>query len=124
LPRNAINDRQITDAVLRVAQACATHDLTLVVGGSVAVEAGPALREIRSVRLDRFETRKVIFDGAAATSSSFEAGIANAVAFELAWLENKRDHYRAIADEDTSRIRMIQERSAAAAIDRLASAAA
>jgi len=124
LPRKAINERQITEAVLRVAQACADHDLTLVVGGSVAVEAGPALREIRSVRLDRFETRKVIFDGAAAMSPSFEAGIANAVAFELAWLENKRDYYRAIADEDLSRIRMIQERGGGAAIGRLASVAA
>ena len=124
LSRNAINDRQITDAVLRVAQACAANDLVLVVGGSVAVEAGPALREIRSVRLDRFETRKVIFDGSAADSSLFEAGIANAVAFELAWLENKRDHYHAIANEDLTRIRMIQERSADATVDRLASAAA
>lgn len=124
LPRKSINDRQITDAVLQVARACAANDLTLVVGGSVAVEAGPALREIRAVRLDRFETRKVIFDGAMAESPLFEAGIANAVAFELAWLENKRDHYRAIADEDLSRIRMIRERSADAAVDRLASAAA
>jgi hypothetical protein len=124
LPRKAINDRQITDAVLRVAQACAANDLTLVVGGSVAAEAGPALREIRSIRLDRFETRKVIFDGSAAESALFEAGIANAVAFELAWLENKRDYYRAIADEDLSRIRMIQERSGDAVIGRLASVAA
>ena len=124
LPRTAINDRQITDAVLEVAQACAANDLTLVVGGSVAVEAGPALREVRGVRLDRFETRKVIFDGGAAESPLFEAGIANAVAFELAWLENKRDHYRAIADEDLARIRMIQERSGSAAPGRLASVAA
>ncbi|TGX50466.1 aldolase [Sphingomonas gei] len=124
LSRKSINDRQITDAVLRVAQACATNDLTLVVGGSVAVEAGPALREIRSVRLDRFETRKVIFDGSAAESKLFEAGIANAVAFELAWLENKRDYYRAIADEDLARIRMIQERSGSAPAGRLASVAA
>lgn len=124
LSRKAINERQITDAVLQVAQACAANDLTLVVGGSVAVEAGPALREIRGVRLDRFETRKVIFDGAMAESPLFEAGIANAVAFELAWLENKRDHYSAIADEDLARIRMIQERSAGAAVTPIASAAA
>jgi hypothetical protein len=124
LPRTSINDRQITDAVIEVAQACAANDLTLVVGGSVAVEAGPALREIRAVRLDRFETRKVIFDGAAAESPLFDAGIANAVAFELAWLENKRDHYRAIADEDLARIRMIQERSGVAPVGRLASVAA
>lgn len=124
LPRGAINERQITDAVLKVARACAENGLELVVGGSVAVEAGDALREIRRVRLDRFETRKVIFDGAAVEAPGFDAGIANAVAFELAWLENKRDYYRAIADEDAARIRMIQERSAAPVRTRLASVAA
>lgn len=113
LPRGAINASEITDAVLKAAQACRTHDLDLVVGGSVALEAGPALREIRSVRLDRFETRKVIFDGAAAEGGNFEAGIANAVAFELAWLENKRDYYQGIADEDRSRIAMLRERAPA-----------
>jgi len=124
LPRGAINDRGITDAVLTVARTCAEHGLELVVGGSVAVESGPALREMRRVRLDRFETRKVIFDGSAADMPGFEAAISNAVAFELAWLENKRDYYRTIADEDLSRIRMIQERMAVAARGRLASVAA
>lgn len=124
LPRTAINDRAITDAVLEVARACAEADLELVVGGSVSVDAGPALREIRRVRLDRFETRKVVFDGAAVEGPGFEAGIANAVAFELAWLENKRDHYRAIADEDMARIGMMHERSAKAARGQLAVVAA
>jgi hypothetical protein len=110
LPRHAINDRQITDAVLVAAQACAANDLELVVGGSVAVEAAAALREVRQVRLDRFETRKIVFDGASAELADFDAAIANAVAFELAWLENKRDYYGAIAQEDAARIRMMQER--------------
>lgn len=114
LPRGAINDRAITDAVLVAAEAARRHDLDLVVGGSVAVEAAAALREIRSVRLDRFETRKVIFDGAAVESASFEDGIAHAVAFELAWLENKRDYYRALAEEDAARIAMMRERRARA----------
>lgn len=124
LPRGSINAREITDAVLVAAHHCAEQGLELVVGGSVAVEAGPALREIRRVRLDRFETRKVIFDGAAADSPDFEAGIANAVAFELAWLENKRDYYRSIADEDLARIRMIQERERTAVRNQLKSVAA
>jgi len=124
LPRSAINHRQITDSVLLAAHVCADNDLQLVVGGSVAVEAAPALREIRRVRLDRFETRKVVFDGAAVETSDFEAAIANAVAFELAWLENKRDYYLSIADEDLPRIRMIEERNAVASGRRLSSVAA
>ena len=102
----------------------APTQLELVVGGSVAVEAGPALREIRKVRLDRFETRKVVFDGATAEHPRFEAAIANAVAFELAWLENKRDYYATIADEDLARLRMMRERSARASFDQKTSVAA
>lgn len=124
LPRQAINEHGITDAVLKVARACAERDLELVVGGSVAVEAAPALRAFRRVRLDRFETRKVIFDGSAAELPDFEAAIANAVAFELAWLERKRDYYARIADEDLSRIRMMRERNANATRGHLASVAA
>lgn len=122
LPRTAINDRAITDAVRITAEACRRHDLELVVGGSVAVEAGAALREIRQIRLDRFETRKIIFDGAAVEGSSFEDGIALAVAFELAWLENKRDLYRTLAEEDSARIAMIRARAAGADQRRLVAA--
>ena len=120
LARGAINHRQVTDAVLLAAHSCAEHDLELVVGGSVAVEARAALQEIRRVRLDRFETRKVIFDGAAVDARGFHEGIANAVAFELAWLENKREYYQRIGAEDASRIRMMRERAANGAMARVA----
>lgn len=124
MARGDINHRAITDAVLTVAQACQVAQLDLVVGGSVAVQAGPALREIRQVRLDRFETRKVVFDGAILETRDFEEGIANAIAFELAWLENKRDYYATASAEDEARIRMIRERSGVAHRRRLASVAA
>ncbi|WP_299645506.1 aldolase/citrate lyase family protein [Sphingomonas bacterium] len=112
MARSAVNERSITDAVLEVAHACREHDLDLVVGGSVTADAIEALREIQAVRLDRFETRKVLFDGAAVTHDSIHAGIANAVEFELMWLTNKRDYYQRIADEDRDRIEMMQRRTA------------
>lgn len=114
MPRGAINAPEITQAVLSAAEACVRNDLDLVVGGSVSVEAGDALRSFRKVRLDRFETRKIIFDGAAADAPDFADGIANAVAFELAWLENKQAYYQSIGAEDQSRIRMMRERAATA----------
>ena len=110
MPRGAINERSITDAVLQVARACREADLDLVVGGSVSPDAVEALREIQRVRLDRFETRKIIFDGAAVSSDAIFAGIATAVEFELLWLKNKRDYYQRIADEDLSRIEMMEAR--------------
>ena len=124
LERSAINTRQVSEAVLAAASACAQHDLEFVVGGGVGIEAVPALREFRAVRLDRFETRKVVFDGASLDTPGFEKGIANAVAFELAWLENKRAYYAEIAEEDASRLRMMRERGAKAASSRIPSLAA
>lgn len=113
MPRGAINEPSITDAVLRVALTCALNDLELVVGGSVSVDAIPALRAIRAIRLDRFETRKVIFSGAALDGNRIEAGIANAVDFELDWLRNKRDYYGSISQEDATRIAMMEARTRA-----------
>lgn len=110
LPRGAINDPSITAAVIEAAHACRDNDLELVVGGSVAVEAIPALREIRRVRLDRFETRKIVFDGAAIEDAAIAEGIMQAVAFELGWLKNKHDYYDAIAREDLARIAMLEAR--------------
>ena len=114
MARDAINHPDITEAVLQVARACKANDLELVVGGSVAVAAIDALRQFRAVRLDRFETRKVVFDGAAVESKAIEAGIQNAVDFELAWLENKQAYYSQIAGEDAARIEMMRKRQAAA----------
>jgi hypothetical protein len=112
MARTAINERSITEAVLRVAAACAEADLELVVGGSVSTDAIAALREVESIRLDRFETRKVIFAGSAIQRASIVAGIRNAVEFELAWLKNKRDYYGTIAAEDEKRIAMMEKRLA------------
>lgn len=110
MSRDAVNDRSITDAVLKVARASAEADLELVVGGSVSSASINVLREIHSVRLDRFETRKLVFEGDAITRPSIVAGIENAVDFELAWLTNKRAYYERIADEDASRIAMMEAR--------------
>ncbi len=116
MPRDAINDPSITDAVLTVAKACVDHDLELVVGGSVAPAAIDALRQIRKIRLDRFETRKIVFDASVVTKPFIEDAIANAVAFELAWLQNKRDYYTRISTEDASRIRMMEKRQATVSV--------
>jgi len=110
MPRGSINERPITDAVLKVARVCADSDLQLVVGGSVSTDAISALREIQAIRLDRFETRKIIFAGEAVQHNSIFAGIRNAVDFELAWLKNKRDYYGFIAKEDEQRIAMMEAR--------------
>ena len=110
--REDVNSPEVTQSVLKVARACREANLQLVVGGSVSKAAIAPLRQIHEVRLDRFETRKVVFDGGAIKHDWIEDGIANAVAFELAWLELKQAYYEQISKEDEQRISMMRARLA------------
>lgn len=108
--REAINLQKTTDHILEVATLCKTKDKQLVMGGGVSIESIEAIRQVHAIRLDRFETRKVVFDADLALQSDIEAGLVDAVQFELLWLENKRDYYTGIAEEDARRIVMLRDR--------------
>lgn len=110
LSKDAINDPEVTAKIVNVASICQTHGLDLVVGGGVSIDSIPALREIRSVHLTRFETRKVVFSSKALNEPNIEEGFLNALRFELLWLENKQNYYKAIAAEDIKRITTLKSR--------------
>jgi len=108
--RETINLQQTTDYVLEVAKLCKDSNKQLVMGGGVSIESLDAIKQVHSVRLDRFETRKVVFNATKALNSDIEAGLMNAVHFELLWLQNKRDYYTGISIEDAKRIQMLEPR--------------
>jgi 2-keto-3-deoxy-L-rhamnonate aldolase RhmA len=108
--RDSINKQQTTDFALETAKLCKTVDKQLVMGGGVSIESIDALRQVHEIRLDRFETRKVVFDAGKALSTDIEEGLVDAVHFELLWLLNKRDYYNGIAREDEKRIGMLETR--------------
>ena len=109
-PRDAINLPETTEYVLEIAKLAKENNMQLVMGGGVSIDSLDVIRQVTDIHLDRFETRKVVFDAKQALSGDIESGLLDAVQFELLWLENKRDYYANIASEDNKRIEMLSAR--------------
>ena len=109
--REFVNSDEMRGYVVEAGRAARENGLELVVGGGVSPDSIPLLASALEQRLDRFETRKVIFNGAVvANPASARAGMELAIEFELLWLKNKRDYYQTIAAEDEARIAMMEKR--------------
>lgn len=110
LTSDQVNSQATTNYILTVAKLCATSSKELVVGGGVSAKSVEALRQIHSIRLDRFETRKVVFDATSALSGNPEEGLEKAIEFELLWLESKKHYYERIVREDSKRLAALKVR--------------
>jgi citrate lyase beta subunit len=110
-PRTNINLPSTTKYIKEVAAACKKNNLKLIMGGGVSIDSIHAIREVASIHLNKFETRKIVFDTSTALNSNIELGLIKAVRFELLWLLNKRDYYTGISVEDNKRIDMLQDRA-------------
>ena len=85
--------------------------LELVVGGGISIEAIEFLRELQTINLSRFETRKCVFNSKILTNEiELKKALRDSVLFELLWLKYKRDTNRMISKEDETRIVMLEKR--------------
>lgn len=83
----------------------------LVIGGGVSAMSLPFFKKLPQGALNRFETRKVIFDAQSALQDkNADKGILKAVGFEIMWIKNKQNFYSAISLEDQKRIEILESR--------------
>lgn len=108
--RDIVNSERLNNYICETARLCKKNQLDLVVGGAVSIESIGALQDIHQIHLDRFETRKVVFESDALTSKNLIFGLEKTIYFELLWLQNKSDYYELIRNEDQKRILMLQSR--------------
>ena len=91
IKRELINKNEsVMNSILKVSEKAKDSNLDLVVGGAISVDAIEILKRINQIKLDRFETRKVIFSKEALELNDLKSGMLKAVQFELYWLKNKK----------------------------------
>lgn len=110
MTREDINSDRIFDLAKELFTKAKKHKLECVIGGGVSAASLPFFNKLPAGLLDRYETRKIIFQCPGALDKNAEKGILKAVGFELMWLKNKRDFYGMIFEEDKNRIDMLGAR--------------
>ena len=110
LNRDLIDTDEINFYAEEIASECKKANLDLVIGGSISHSSIPLLKKIKSIKLDRFETRKIIFNSEFLDNSSQDEALSDALNFEILWLLNKREYYQSIYTEDDDRIKLLKKR--------------
>lgn len=110
LGRDDINTEPIFKIASDLLPKAKSRGLECVIGGGVAKEALPFFQRLPQGVLDRYETRKIIFQCPGALGEQAKTGILKAVGFELMWLKNKRNFYGLIFEEDKARIELLEGR--------------
>lgn len=109
LKRDAVNSEKIRTMAVDLAKRAKDNGLQVVIGGAVSMDSLPFFAAFPAGHIDRFETRKVIFDCPHALKNESIA-FCKAMEFELLWLKNKKNYYSSIAHEDDERIKMMEDR--------------
>jgi len=109
--KDDINHDKIFDYANVIAQKTLKYNKEFVIGGGVSAMSLPFFKRLPKGSLNRFETRKVIFNAQKALDDeNADKGILKAVGFELMWIKNKQNFYSSIADEDNNRIKILESR--------------
>lgn len=109
LSKDDINHQVIFEYADAIAQRTLKYGKEMVIGGGVSAISLPFFKRLPKGALNRFETRKVIFDAQKALNDNKAGiGISKAIDFELMWIQNKQNFYSMILYEDNKRIEILE----------------
>lgn len=110
LTRKDIDSPLMSERVTAIFRGAREHGFGTMLGGSIESGSRPLIENlVANNLLDRFETRKVVFD-AKRGLESFDEAVRSAHQLELLWLENKSRLHTHAAEEDATRITMLRKR--------------
>lgn len=108
--RSYVNSEEIYKLAKKVFTKAKEKELKACLGGAISIESLDFLKKLNSERLlDKFETRYAIFDPSI-TLKNLSRALSKAQLFEYEWLMVKKEYYESIANQDSKRIQMIQDR--------------
>ncbi len=112
LGRSAIDSDKMFQITKDICERTKQAGFMMTMGGSIETGTYPIICKLLEQKiLDRFETRKIIFGpNTASEQKIYERAILAAHRFELLWLENKKNLYDSMANEDWERIPLLYKR--------------
>lgn len=108
--KDDVQNQRVTECIEAISRKLSGTNLDMVVGGAISIASLPELSRIARHRLTRFETRKVVFDGARLADEDLAISLLDAVHFEILWLINKSNYYATLQQEDKNRIAQLEGR--------------
>ena len=109
--RSFVNSDEMFSMVHNVFKKARLHNTKCYLGGAISIDSKEFIgRLISEGLLDKFETRYIIFDVHKIDFSKFEELLHLANVFEVEWLKYVSYKYGLLANKDSQRIKMIEER--------------
>lgn len=109
--RSFVNSEEMMAYAGKMASLAQKYGKKLFVGGSVSSESLKFFGQLPKDVLEAFETRNIIFDAQYSLSDTkVEQALTKAMGFELNWMQCKKEFYSRLANAETKRIAMIEER--------------
>ena len=109
--RSFVNSEEMMSYAEKMALLAQKYNKKLFVGGGVSGESLNFFHKLPKEVLECFETRNIIFDAQYSLADvKIEQALTKAMGFELNWMQCKKEFYSRLANSETKRIAMIEER--------------